>query len=227
MALLLFDIDGTLLTPKGMGRRAFERALAEAYPGITGIPAFSYDGLLDPEIVRRTLDLMGREASETEVGSILEAYLDHLSGERPETSEGYLCPGVPDVLEEALRRGHTLGVLTGNVRRGALLKLGFFGLAGYFPCGAFGEDAPDRAGLVPVAVERIRRASGKEFGRGETWIVGDSPRDFSAASSAAIRCALVATGGTPKAHLEALRADLLLDNLARPEALWRKVEVEA
>lgn len=227
MSLLLFDIDGTLLAPRDLGRRAFERALEALYPGHPPPPRFPYDGLLDPQIARRTLLAMGLKAGGVEVSRILESYLGHLADERPPDSKGYLCPGVPAVLREALRRGHTLGVLTGNIRRAALLKLEFFDLGGFFPGGAFGEDAPERAGLVPVALGRVPRPGGGRFGEGETWIVGDSPRDLAAARAASVHCALVATGGTPRSTLASLGSDLLLDDLADASPLWRAVEGDA
>lgn len=227
MALLLFDIDGTLLAPRGIGRRAFERALRDLYPGRDLGQRFPYDGLLDPQIARRTLDAMGLEGDEDQVGSVLDRYLTHLGEERPPTSEGYLCPGVPAVLEEASRRGHDVALLTGNVREGARTKLGFFGLGGYFPEGAFGEDAPERAGLVPVAMARMEAVAGRPFLRGSTWIVGDSPRDLEAARTAGVRCALVPTGGTPRSVLSDLGPDLLLDDLAHAAPLWRAVEADA
>lgn len=227
MALLLFDIDGTLLAPRDIGRRAFEKALAELYPGHPPSPRFPYDGLLDPEIARRTLAGMGLGAGDDVVATILEAYLIHLAEERPATPEGYLCPGVPGVLHEASRRGHGLAVLTGNISEGARMKLDFFGLGGYFQAGAFGEDAPDRSGLVPVAIERLRRAGRGEYALGETWIVGDSPRDLGAAREAGVRCALVATGTTPRSALARLTPDLLLDDLSDCAPLWVAVEAPA
>jgi phosphoglycolate phosphatase len=227
MALLLFDIDGTLLTPRDIGRRAFQKALDDLHPERPPAPHFPYDGLLDPQIARRTLEAMGIPAGDGEVAALLDAYLSHLAEERPPSAEGYLCPGVPEILQEAVLRDHTLGILTGNVFRGARMKLDFFGLGGYFPSGAFGDDAPERWGLVPVALERVRNKAGGRFLEGETWIVGDSPRDLAAARSARARCVLVATGGTSKETLAALEPDLLLDNLSQGDSLWSTVEGEA
>lgn len=227
MALLLFDIDGTLLAPRDIGRRAFQRALAARYPGHPPAARFPYDGLLDPEIVRRTLAGMGLQAGDAAVAAILDAYLLHLAEERPPTSEGYLCPGVPGVLREASRRGHGLGILTGNIAAGARMKLGFFGLGEFFPAGAYGEDAPDRAGLVPVALDRVERAGRGRYSLRETWIVGDSPRDCGAAREASVRCALVATGTTPRHILAELAPDLLLGDLSDASPLWEAVETSA
>jgi phosphoglycolate phosphatase-like HAD superfamily hydrolase len=223
MALLLFDIDGTLLAPRDMGRRAFQKAMNDLYPELPPAPPFPYDGLLDPQIALRTLESMGVPTGGGQVAAVLDTYLDHLAEERPASAQGYLCPGIPEVLREALLRSHTLGVLTGNVRRGALMKLDFFNLGGYFPSGAFGDDAPERWGLVPVALERVRNQAGGRFRKRETWIVGDSPRDLAAARRAGVRCVLVATGGTSRETLAALEPDLLLDDLSDGVPLWSAV----
>ncbi len=227
MALLLFDIDGTLIRPMGMGRRAFERALGDLFGGRPR-PTFPFDGLLDTQIARKTLKAMGMEPTTQAVDDLLALYVQHLKNERPPNPEEHLCPGVMALLASVPRRGHDLALLTGNVSQGALLKLAFMGLDGHFRAGreggellgAFGEDASDRAGLVAVAVARCERAFGKRFPPEMTWLIGDSPRDVEAAREAGVRCAAVATGLTEPAELQALEPDLLLPDLSDPAPLW-------
>jgi len=223
MALLLFDIDGTLLAPRGLGRRAFEAAVL-ALHGHLPAESFPYDGLMDGAIAERTLTLLGEDASPRSVGALLAEYARRLPAEAPAQREGHLCPGVPTVLEEARRRGHPLGILTGNLARTADIKLGFFGLASFFPAGAFCGDAPERAALVPVAMARCAKAYGRPFGPDETWLVGDSVHDVRAARSAGVRCAAVPTGNTPAGQLAAEGPDLLLEDLANPRPLWDATE---
>jgi len=223
MALLLFDIDGTLLAPRGLGRRAFEGAVRALY-GRLPSESFPYDGLMDAAIAERTLTLLGAAPSQAAVDALLDEYARRLPAEAPAEADGHLCPGVPAVLAAARRRGHALGLLTGNLARTATVKLGFFDLSGYFPAGAFCGDAPDRGGLVPVAMARCARAYGRPFGADETWLVGDSVHDVRAARSADVRCAAVATGNTPARHLAAESPDLLLGDLADPLPLWAAAE---
>lgn len=232
MALLLFDIDGTLLRPVGLGRRAFEEALEGLYGRREPGERFLFDGLLDTQIARRTLEQMGVPATDPEVSRLLEAYVQRLR-HQPAPAPGDLrCPGVPAVLAEASSRGHHLALLTGNVREGAEVKLAFAGLDAFFrqgprDCallGAFGEDSPERPGLVPVALDRCGAAFGRRFAPSQTWIVGDSPRDIDAARGGGVRCAAVATGLASAGALMEHGPDLLLRDLSDPHGLWDAVE---
>ncbi len=233
MALLLFDIDGTLLRPLGIGRRAFERALRRLHGSVPS-ERFGYDGLLDPEIARQTLAQLGIPPEREAVDSLLKAYIEELAREPAPPRQEALCPGIPEVLEEARQRGHHLGLLTGNVRDGARIKIGLLGLLDFFRTapelpllGAFGEDAPERASLVPVALARCAAAFGSDFERAHTWIVGDSRRDVAAAKAAGIRCAAVATGFTSLGELSMLGPELALPDLSDPAPLLDGVEGRA
>jgi phosphoglycolate phosphatase len=228
MALLLFDIDGTLIRPMGIGRRAFEKALLERY-GRVPEQRFPYDGMLDPQIAARTLGLLGVEPTSEEVDALLARYVELLAEERPSDVRAGLCAGLPDLLEMATARGHHIGLLTGNVHDGAKLKLSFFGLDRYFEnglglLGAFGGDAGTRAELVPVASERCSCAFGRAFPLEETWLVGDSPRDVEAARGSGARCVAVATGWCALEDLAALGPDLALPDLGVAAPFWCAVE---
>ena len=231
MALLLFDIDGTLIRPMGLGRRAFEEALREIH-GRVPADNFPFDGLLDTQIARQTLSILGLAPTARAVDNLLGRYIELLQGQPPSDPAACLCPGIPGVLDEATRRGHHLGLLTGNVREGARVKLSFMGLDGYFRpdgdpgvlLGAFGDDAEERAGLVPVALSRCGRAFGEAFPAETTWIIGDSPRDVAAARAGRTRCAAVATGLASLKDLAATGPDLLLSDLSYPRPLWACVE---
>jgi phosphoglycolate phosphatase len=232
MGLLLFDIDGTMIRPMGLGRKAFESALQITYGRLPEGEPFPYDGLLDPMIARRTLEAMGLGATESEIRLILAAYVDCLRKQPPQDPDALLCPGFPSLLEDTKARGHSIALLTGNVREGAEAKLTWAGLAGHFRprgpsselLGAFGEDAVERSGLVPIAMERCRRTLGIAFTAEETWIVGDSAKDVQAAHAAGVRCAAVATGITGLEALQSLGPELALPDLSEPAPLWQAVE---
>lgn len=223
MALLLFDIDGTLLAPRGLGKRAFDASLKALY-GRVPEATFPYDGLMDVAIAQQTLALLGVDSGDIPVRALLEEYIRRLPSERPSSAQGFLCPGVPGILDEALARGHGLALLTGNLRPTAYLKLGFFELEGYFPCGAFAGDGPLRQDLVPVALARAARLAGRPLGPDEAWIVGDSVHDVRAARAAGVRCAAVCTGNTPEPQLRVEGPDLILGDLASPRELWAAIE---
>lgn len=230
MALLLFDIDGTLLKPVGLGRAAFEAALKEATGG-DGAVAFTFEGLLDPQIAARALEQRGRPATPDAVARLLDAYVTRLAASDPPPGD-LACPGVRAVLAQAAGRGHCAALLTGNLRKGAAIKLDFAALSSFFGLdgpgspllGAFGDEAPERWRLVPLAVERSVRAFGRTFSAQETWVVGDSARDVEAARKAGVRCAAVATGLTPREELARLRPDVLLQDLSEPAPFWAALE---
>jgi phosphoglycolate phosphatase len=231
MALLLFDIDGTLLRPVGLGREAFRAAVDELY-GVPQGEAFLYDGLLDTQIARRTLDLLGADPTDEAVEALLAAYLEKLAGSPSPGARGLLCAGVVPTLEAARRRGHRTALLTGNLREGAGIKLGMAGIDGYFRTdgpdgpllGAFARDARERWELVPVAVARCESAFAESFDADRVWLVGDSARDVDAARRAGVRCTAVATGLASYESLQTLAPDLLLRDLVDSAPMWRAVE---
>lgn len=230
MALLLFDVDGTLVRPLGLGRKSFSAALETVLGAPVDPTPFSYDGLLDTEIARRTLSSLNAAPDPTVLERLLAVYVDLLSAEPFPPAETCRCEGLPEALERCLQRGHHLALLTGNIHGGALVKLRAAGLDAFFRnggnvlLGAFGDDAADRPGLVPVALDRCRRRFGREFPPDSVWIVGDSERDIRAARASGVRCAAVATGHTPLEVLRALAPDALLPSLGNPAALCDAVE---
>ncbi len=232
MALLLFDIDGTLLRPLGLGHRAFHDAVHSLYGRAPEKAPFSYAGLLDTEIAVRTLADMGLPHDGAATRKLLEAYVSCLGKSLPPPREECLCPGVPEILDEASSRGHHVALLTGNLHAGARIKLGFCGLLDHFReeagegglLGAFADDAAERPQLVPVAMDRCRRQFRRDFLPGETWIVGDSPRDVETARVSRIRCAAVATGFTELQDLRSLGPDLAISDLCQSEAFFSAVQ---
>lgn len=223
MALLLFDIDGTLLAPRGLGRHAFEKAVRARY-GRLPETSFAFDGLMDTAIARETLRLLGVPPEDHAVHSLLGSYAELLPEERPADPQGHLCPGVPEILDDARRRGHHLGLLTGNLAQTAQTKLQFVDLQHHFPTGAFAGDGAERADLVPVALARCEEVHGRAFSPEETWVIGDSIHDIRAAKQAGVFVAAVATGNTPAALLAAERPHLLLEDLSQAQRLWEAVE---
>jgi phosphoglycolate phosphatase-like HAD superfamily hydrolase len=224
MALVLFDIDGTLCRSLGIGRKAFESALAELFGLFQHEERFAFDGLLDTQIARRSLELVGVQPTQEAVDRLLRRYVELLAACEPGPLGDHLCPGIPGCLVAVREAGHHLALLTGNVRAGAAVKLRLFGLERHFRdggspsglLGAFGDDAAERHRLVPVALERCSAFYGRPFEKGETWIVGDSVRDVEAARLGGIRCAAVATGFTEIERLRASSPDLLLEDLSDP-----------
>jgi phosphoglycolate phosphatase-like HAD superfamily hydrolase len=203
--LLLFDIDGTLLTS---ATRAHSQALDGAIREVHGVdtsrlrskigPAGRTDGeiarlmLLDLGVSARRIDELSDDVRET----CCRLYAQICP---PDLSE-HVVPGMPDLLGWlAGREGVKLGLLTGNYEPVARLKLKRAGVGKWFPsgCGAFGSDSEDRAALPGIARRRAGRVR-----REDTVVIGDTPRDIACARADGVRCVAVTTGQYGPEQLE-------------------------
>ena len=219
--LILFDIDGTLLTAGGAPRRAFRRALTEFF-GTEGAAATDdFSGKTDPQIV---YDLMTRAGFgdnhiAERIAAVFESYVAGLAAELATETGHRLLPGVKELLPRLAEDPRViLGLVTGNVETGARLKLGHFGLWDLFRLGAFGSDERERDRLPPIAVERARRLTGRSFVGEEVVVVGDTAADVRCARAAGAIAVAVATGPPGHDGLIASDPDFLLDSLeAWPE----------
>lgn len=213
MRLLLFDVDGTLVTARGAGRAAFGRALDATY-GTTGpIDDYDFRGRTDPRIVFDLMTAAGLD--EATIGARLEAcYAAYVNGLRALLADGSrvtLMPGVAMLVRTlAARPDVVLGLLTGNLEAGARVKLEPTGLLDCFVVGAFGSDDADRRRLPGIARARARARTGHEIPFERTAIIGDTPLDIDCARACGARAVAVATGFHPAAELAACGPDLLL-----------------
>lgn len=213
-ALVLFDIDGTLVRRAGPHHR---EALVEGIRRVLGIETTTegipVQGMLDPDILTqmmRNADLPGARIRSA-LPEIMRAAEHHYLRTCPPL-RGKHCPGVEPLLQRLKHQRILLGLVTGNLTRIGWRKLQRAGLRRYFRMGAFGEMARTRGGLV-------RRAIGEARTRG--WIgrtspvtlIGDAPSDIIAARDNRIRIVSVKTGITPPEELHALAPDYLLPNL--------------
>jgi phosphoglycolate phosphatase len=213
-ALVLFDIDGTLVRRAGPHHRA---ALVHGIRRITGIETTTegipVQGMLDPDILTVMMRAAGarRDSIRQAMPEILKASERYYLRVCPELSDKH-CPGVVPLLERLTRRGVLLGLVTGNLTRIGWRKLERAGLHGYFRFGAFGEMAKNRAGLARLAIREARAHGWIERGAAVS-LIGDAPQDIQAARANRIRAISVKTGITPVEELETLQPDLLLRDL--------------
>src|SRR5947209_4231073 len=155
MRLVLFDIDGTLITDGGAARAAYAAALDATYGYHGDLRRYDFSGRTDPQITHMVLSDAGWTAEEIDarLGALWEVYLEHLAANAPGRVRA--LPGVAELLEAlAAETRVVLALLTGNIEPGARLKLAGAGLNRYFPFGAFGSDSARREELPPIAVER-------------------------------------------------------------------------
>jgi phosphoglycolate phosphatase-like HAD superfamily hydrolase len=214
--LVLFDIDGTLLSAGPAARTAFASALHDVYGTSGDVDGYPFEGRLDPVIVTDLMRAAG-VAEETIAARRAEAlalYVDRLEAGLRERAPS-LKPGVPALLD-ALEKipGLVAALLTGNVERGARVKLLAAGLWHHFAFGVWGDDASCREELGFVALERARPATGYAFAGSECVVVGDSRQDVACGLALGARAVAVSTGRTALPALQAAGAHAVLADLS-------------
>ena len=194
--LVLFDIDGTLIRTGGAGLRAFGRAAEAVFQRPGGTDRLHFHGRTDTSLVREFLRINDIPDRSWNVRHFLDAYVFLLAWEL-EAGAGGLCPGVRELIAglRALPEPPLLGLLTGNVRLGAALKLAAHGLAAEFVTGACGDDHESRTQLAVIAHDRASRLFGRRLEGEEIIVIGDTPADIECAHHIGARCVAVATGG--------------------------------
>jgi phosphoglycolate phosphatase len=218
--LILWDVDGTLMSAGPVGRSVFDAAVRSVV-GRTAIDhGVHMSGKTDPQIA---LEILARLAvSDDEARDHLPGVLRALERNLESAIEainrdGRVHPGVEDVLRRLDADGRVIQtVLSGNLRANARIKLAAFGLDRWLDLevGAYGSDHEDRTRLVPVALERVERMRGHRFEASGVWVVGDTLADLACARAAGVRCLLVATGRIPLEELAAGRPDAVLPDLS-------------
>ncbi|MBI3449340.1 MAG: HAD hydrolase-like protein [Acidobacteria bacterium] len=219
MKLVLFDVDGTLVDAAGAGRWSIDRAFEKVF-GVGPIDSrhsgVRFNGRTDPSIISEIAAKNRIEpgALAARRGELEATYLALLE-ERlaPSSNAARALPGVADLLAELRRRRVPFGLLTGNLRRGAELKLRAVALDGFFDEGAFGSDGADRSDLARIARERFEARAGRPIDPSDVAVVGDAPEDVRAGRANGYRCLAVRTGWCEPGELEGLRPDLLLADL--------------
>jgi len=222
--LVLFDVDGTLLSAGRAARDSILAALAAVLGWEGSADGNDFSGKTDPQILRElVLESVGAERFESALSAVLDRYVEELRGRlRPEAVVPK--PGIPGLLERlAAEPRVALGLLTGNIERGARMKLEPPGFNRYFSFGAFGDDSPDRYCLPPIALERAREATGYEFSPGGVVIVGDSVHDVLCGRSLGARAIAVATGPTSFEKLAAERPSAIFSDFSDVESAMEAI----
>jgi phosphoglycolate phosphatase-like HAD superfamily hydrolase len=221
MNIFLFDIDGTLISSGGAGKAALETAIAAEFglPELNGHIELS--GRTDRAIVRDLLTLNQIEDTPENTQRLLNAYLSHLPASLAK-STGLILPGIAHLLETLSRQKNAVvGLLTGNIRAGARIKLGHFGLYHHFVLGGFGDHHFCRNEVAREALAEVHRHLNGAFQLDKVWVIGDTPLDIRCARAIGVKVAAVCTGWHCREELAADQPDLLLTDLSDPELLLR------
>ncbi len=214
--LILFDVDGTLILTGGVAMGL----MVEAISRVLGHPIHwtvrDFVGNTDRNIIATLLIRNGATETRLErmVETALQDYLNHLEQSLRDGKGIQILPGVRELLERLDQEASFhLGLVTGNVFRGAQIKLSRDHLFRYFPVGAFGDDAIKREELPPLAIQRAEKHYNCFYRREDIWIVGDSVNDIRCAQAHQLRSLAVATGKIPAEELQQAHPTALVPNL--------------
>lgn len=217
--LLLWDIDGTLILSGGGGERALIVALRTEF-GLGGtLEGVEIAGRTDRWIARHVLQKFSIPPTPENISRYLEGYLRALPAEIA-NPRARVCPGVAELLAAVARRGDIAqGLLTGNLRHGAEIKLRHHGLWTHFVFGAFADDSELRNELGPHAVRRASAHHAVEFAADRVWVIGDTPHDVECGRAIGARTIAVATGGYNVDQLRACSPTAVFPDLSDTAAV--------
>ena len=218
-ALLLWDLDETLVTTAGAGERSIVRSARKHWSVDIDLSLIPYAGCTDRRIGHLIRKHFGIAEDESTLRAYLDDFVNFVSEELPD-SDARILPGVSEVVEAARTSpDHQQGLLTGNLRAAAEAKLAPFGLWDYFSFGAFADDAIERLDLGPIALARASECFGVTFAPEEVTIIGDTPHDLACAHAIGARSLAVASGRfTPEQRAES-EPPCLVPSLQEPAAL--------
>lgn len=220
--VLLFDIDGTLVTTGGAGRRAISRAFEKLHGRLDACDSFSLSGMTDRAIVRKALGIIGVEPSPGAIDAVIEGYLSFLDEEvqRTEDRHYFVHAGMREAVAEARSRpGVAVGLGTGNVRTGARVKLERVGLYDQFAFGGFGSDHEDRVELIRHGARAGAQLLDASLETCRVVVIGDTPKDVAAAKGIGAVCIGVGTGNFTPAALREAGADFAFPDFTSPGAI--------
>jgi phosphoglycolate phosphatase-like HAD superfamily hydrolase len=218
--LLLWDIDCTLIDSGGAGERALRSALKHDFGIDDSFGWLEYFGRTDVWIARTILEHHFGAASAETIRRFLDAYLNALSNE-VRNPHARILPGVSKIIE-AVERSHDVaqGLLTGNLVRGAEIKLGHLGLWQHFPFGAFADDAEHRDELGPHAQRRATEHHRAVFASDRVFVIGDTPHDIACGKIIGARTIAVATGRYSMEQLRSHKPTATLQSLADTDGFF-------
>jgi len=217
--LVLFDIDGTLVHTGGAGVKAFAKVFATEFGAHDGTERMKFAGRTDVSLVREFFGLHGIPATSENFERFFDRYvhwLDHILA-HSQTAE---CPGVRPFITDLQTQPEPplLGLLTGNIRLGAEIKLRHFGLWEYFETGGFADDSEDRDHIAAVAHQRASRMLGRKLRGEEIVVIGDTPLDIRCGRAIGAKVLAVATGGARYHELEVHRPEWVVEDLRNVRA---------
>ena len=222
--LLLWDIDGTLVNTGGAGVESLKRMVRERFGRTDDLSDIEIAGKTDRAILRDILRKYNVETNDETIRQFAEDYVAGLKTELPQ-AHGRVLPGIHELLTRTSAQVHIVNaLLTGNLQRGAELKLRHYQLWRFFAFGAFADDHHDRNELGRFAIQRALEATGETFGPEQIDVIGDTPHDISCGKAFGGRTIAVATGSWSRERLAQHRPDFLFDDLSAVDQVIARLD---
>lgn len=219
MHVVLFDIDGTMMTAGGAGQKAMEAALRTEFGADAPVFGIPFAGRTDRAITSDLFRFYGLAPTPDEFQRFQTSYYAHLPVHLA-SGPAQLLPGIREIVEALARRSDVLlGLLTGNYRHSAQLKLKHFGLHDYFVVGGYGDDHHDRDDVARTAVLAAETHLGRRIAGERLWVIGDTPSDVQCGRAIGANVVAVTTGAYNRPDLEACGPDHLFDDFSEPSSL--------
>ncbi len=224
MHYCLFDIDGTLIHSGGAGSAAMKMALEQEF-GITApTEGIAMAGRTDRAIVADLFEFHEISEPETSVDRFLQTYLQHLPTVLKQL-DGVILPGIGQLLRSLSERDDiVLGLLTGNFREGARIKLEHFELYKHFEFGGFGDSHDDRDDVAREALDEVHKRSNGRVAMDHVWVIGDTPADVKCGRAIGAQVIAVGTGFSSMQKLESAGPDHLFEDFSDTASLVRLFE---
>jgi phosphoglycolate phosphatase len=217
--LLLWDIDGTILSAKGAGPQAFERASFQEFGEVISLSSINWPGSTDYAIAYALLENAGRKVTREAAQKLVDGYLGHLP-DLLESTNAKANPGILHLLEHfhQMPQVHQ-ALLTGNVKRGSDIKLGHIGVNHYFLFGAFADHSDFRNDLSTLALHLARQHLRSDWLPEQVYVIGDTPKDIECGKHIGAHTIAVATGHHSTGQLAACEPTVVFDSFDDPQCL--------
>ena len=198
----------------GAGVQALKDVLQTQFGISDDLRGIEIAGQTDTGIVHQILRKQNITVDDKTTAAFLDLYVECLARELPQR-KGTILPGVEELLRRLQARSqNVLGLLTGNVKRGAKLKLSHYGIWHFFEFGAFADDHHDRNALGPFAQQRAQEKHAIDFPAAEIDVIGDTPHDIACGKAIGARTIAVTTGNFTRAQLAEYQPDRIVDDFS-------------
>ena len=221
--IILFDIDGTLLSVDSKYNRShLRRILDELDIDYPDMESDSFSGRTDHDIF--TSFLVNHDFDEELYQEYKRQYLEYLENVLlANTDKVRRIEDIDEALDFFFDGDFICGLLTGNYPKAAHIKLKAANIEREFSFGAFGEFEKDRNKLPFMAMNNVQEVHGFDPEPSRFIVLGDTPRDIQCAKNAGMKSVAVTTGNYERQELAEFKPDLILDSLAKPESWFNEI----